>query len=232
MTTAIPNTPRRACGDQLVMDVALPPTFDADFRDQLGALFAWRRDVRRFRTDPVAKELIAALLTQAGTAPSVGLSEPWRFVHFASRTAREAARVSFEAENAAALSDRDSDAALYARLKLSGMEAAPVQFAVFCDDGTPKGRGLGQRTMPEARRYSVVCAILQLWLAARAHGVGMGWVSILDPDAIHGAAGVPPEWTLIAYLCLGYPEENHTDCELQRAGWEPRNGHPVPVQTV
>ena len=214
------------------MTTPAPPAFDPAFRVQLGALFAWRRDVRRFRRDALPEATVDALLAQAATAPSVGLSEPWRFVRFASVQARAAARASFQAENARALADRDSDAARYAALKLSGMDKAPVQFAVFCDDATAKGRGLGQRTMPEARRYSVVCAILQMWLAARAEGIGMGWVSILDPDAIHQAAEAPTDWTLVAYLCLGYPEEDHLDCELQRAGWEARAGHPVAVKSV
>ena len=156
--------------------------FGQSFRDQLAKLFAWRRDVRRFRPDPVAPELIRRLLDQTGLAPSVGLSEPWRFVMVDSEPARAAALENFETANAEALDGYSGDQArLYATLKLSGMRDAPVQIAIFCDEDTPQGSGLGAQTMPEMRRYSVVCAVMQLWLSARAEGLGAGWVSILDP---------------------------------------------------
>jgi 5,6-dimethylbenzimidazole synthase len=199
--------------------------FGQTFRDQLAALFAWRRDVRRFRPDPVAPELTRRLLEQTGLAPSVGLSEPWRFVMVESKPARTAALANFEAANAEALNGySDDQARLYATLKLSGMRDAPVQIAIFCDEDTPQGSGLGAKTMPEMRRYSVVCAVMQLWLSARAEGLGAGWVSILDPDRLGRDLAVPKGWRLIAYLCLGWPEEEHSDAELERAGWEDRLG--------
>ena len=199
--------------------------FTQAFRDQLGELFAWRRDVRRFRPDPVAPELIQHLLDQTGLAPSVGLSEPWRFVMVESKAARAAARANFETANAEALDGYTGDQArLYASLKLSGMREAPVQIAIFCDQATAQGSGVGVQTMPEMRRYSVVCAVMQLWLAARAEGLGAGWVSILDPGRLSASLGVPDDWRLIAYLCLGWPEEEQRDTELERAGWEDRRG--------
>jgi 5,6-dimethylbenzimidazole synthase len=199
--------------------------FTQAFRDQLAALFAWRRDVRRFRPDPVAPELIGRLLDQTGLAPSVGLSEPWRFIMVESPAARASALANFEAANAEALAGYSGDQVrLYASLKLSGMRGAPVQIAIFCDEATGQGSGLGARTMPEMRRYSVVCAVMQLWLAARAEGLGAGWVSILDPDRLAADLAVPEGWRLIAYLCLGWPEEEHSDAELERAGWEDRLG--------
>jgi 5,6-dimethylbenzimidazole synthase len=199
--------------------------FNQAFRDQLATLFAWRRDVRRFRKDPVAPALIGRLLAQTGLAPSVGLSEPWRFIMVESPTARAAALANFETANADALNGyADDQARLYATLKLSGMRNAPVQIAIFCDEATDQGSGLGARTMPEMRRYSVVCAVMQLWLAARAEGLGAGWVSILDPDRLAADLAVPEGWRLIAYLCLGWPEEEHSDAELERAGWESRLG--------
>jgi len=203
----------------------MPPAFGPEFRDQLARLIAWRRDVRRFRPDPVAPALVARLVVQCGLAPSVGLSEPWRFVMVESDGARAAALANFEAANAEALGGYDGDKArLYASLKLSGMREAPVQIAVFCDEETPQGAGLGARTMPEMRRYSVVCAVMQLWLSARAEGLGIGWVSILDPDRLARDLTVPDSWRLIAYLCLGWPAEEHDDAELERAGWEDRHG--------
>jgi 5,6-dimethylbenzimidazole synthase len=199
--------------------------FGPEFREALAALFAWRRDVRRFRPDPVDPDLVERLIAQCGLAPSVGLSEPWRFVLVESATARCAALENFEAANAEALAGYSGDQArLYAGLKLSGMRDAPVQIAVFCDEETPQGAGLGARTMPEMRRYSVVCAVMQLWLSARAEGLGAGWVSILDPDRLGSDLNVPEDWRLIAYLCLGWPEEEHVDAELERAGWADRLG--------
>ena len=199
--------------------------FTQAFRDQLAELFAWRRDVRRFRPGPVAPELVRRLLDQTGLAPSVGLSEPWRFVMVESKEARAAALANFEAANAEALTGYSGDQArLYASLKLSGMREAPVQIAIFCDEATAQGSGVGVQTMPEMRRYSVVCAVMQLWLAARAEGLGAGWVSILDPDRLARDLRAPEGWRLIAYLCLGWPEEEHCDAELERAGWEDRLG--------
>lgn len=197
--------------------------FSASFLADLQALFAWRRDVRRFRTDPLPDGVLDSLIEDAATAPSVGLSEPWRFVKVESAAARAAAVASFERCNAEALAAYDPGrGANYARLKLEGLREAPAQLAVFCDESDAKGHGLGQRTMAETRRYSVVCAVMQLWLSARARGLGVGWVSILDPDDIRRAANAPAGWTLVAYLCLGNPEETHLDCELERAGWETR----------
>jgi len=96
--------------------------------------------------------------------------------------------------------------------------------AVFADRGTGKGSGLGRRTMPETLEYSVVSAVTTLWLAARSYGVGMGWVSILDPQRINEILSIQVEWQLIAYLCLGYPEEESCTPALEIAGWEKRGG--------
>ncbi|WP_431857088.1 5,6-dimethylbenzimidazole synthase [Azospirillum sp.] len=197
------------------------PDFDAAFRERLVELFRWRRDVRRFRTDPLADGLLDALIDAACLAPSVGFSQPWRFVTVDEPARRDAVRASFTACNEAALGGYKGErAALYAKLKLEGLTDAPVQLAVFCDEGTAAGHGLGSRTMPEMLRYSVVAAVQTLWLTARAHGVGVGWVSILDPDAVTRALDVPEGWRLVAYLCIGYPVEALPEPELQRAGWQ------------
>ena len=205
--------------------------FGPDMRDGLDRLFRWRRDVRRFRRDPVDPELVEHLLEQAALAPSVGLSQPWRWVLVESVRNRTAIRANFTAANADALASYDEDRAeSYAGLKLAGLDEAPVHLAVFCDEQTRQGAGLGAATMPETRRYSVVCAISQLWLAARAHGLGLGWVSILDPDRVRLDLDLPDAWHFIAYLCLGYPEEEHEDPELERAGWETRRAIPALVR--
>ncbi len=197
--------------------------FSAGFRHELDALFQWRRDVRRFLTDPVPDDLTRAVLAAAASAPSVGLSEPWRFIRVESVAARADVIANFERCNADALAGQPDDRQpLYASLKLSGLRDAPVHLAVFCDEDGEQGHGLGALTMPEMRRYSVVCAVMQMWLAARAMGLGMGWVSILDPAHLSRDLDAPDSWSLIAYLCIGWPEEEHTDCELERAGWEDR----------
>jgi 5,6-dimethylbenzimidazole synthase len=204
---------------------AEPPRFDRAFRDMLEELLRWRRDVRRFRTDPVPEETMEEILRLAILSPSVGNAQPWRFVLVEDDARRAEIVANFEYANADAAKIYDDEtAATYASLKLAGLKEAPVHLAVFCDDGTLDGRGLGRQTMPETLAYSVVGAITTLWLAARAYGVGLGWVSILDADAAAKTLEVPEIWSLIGYLCMGYPVEAHTDPELVRAGWQQRIG--------
>jgi 5,6-dimethylbenzimidazole synthase len=197
------------------------PVFDEGFRRQLDLLIRWRRDVRRFRPNAVDPSLVEHMLELARSAPSVGYSQPTRFVLVESPAARAAVRENFVTCNRQALAEYGgARAQLYARLKLAGLDEAPVHLAVFCDDGTVTGHGLGRRTMPEMLRYSVVTAVQTLWLALRAGGLGMGWVSILDPGRLARDLDVPPSWALIAYCCIGYPEQEQEQPELLRAGWE------------
>ncbi len=136
---------------------------------------------------------------------------------------RAAIRAGFVRQNALATEKQAGErAALYARLKLEGMEAAPVQFALFADPDPAQGHGLGRRSMPETAAYSAVLAAHTLWLAARAEGLGLGWVSILDPAEVTGILDVPAGWHFIGYFCLGYPEASAASPELERAGWERR----------
>jgi 5,6-dimethylbenzimidazole synthase len=151
------------------------------------------------------------------------LSQPWRFVLVADAARRAAVRAGFERCNAEALAAYAGERAeRYARLKLAGLDEAPVHLAVFADRGTPQGHGLGRRTMPEMAEYSVVMAIHTLWLVARAEGLGLGWVSILDPAEVTRALEVPGDWIFLGYFCLGYPESDEATPELQRQGWEQR----------
>lgn len=201
-----------------------PPTFGAQFRSELLNLFAWRRDVRRFKPTPIPAGALDRLFTAAALAPSVGLSEPWRFVLVDSEQRRTAIRTCFERCNAEALADYSgAKAKLYAELKLAGLSEAPVQFAAFADTETAQGSGLGRRTMPETLTYSVVMAVHTIWLAARAEGIGLGWISIIDPREVARLLDVPPEWKLIGYFCLGFPLDDFDTPELQRAGWEARS---------
>jgi len=200
-----------------------PPVFDQTFQKQFIDLLLWRRDVRRFRTDPIPKDDIDDLIKEACLAPSVGNCQPWRFVKVNDPKRRKSIRDSFERANDEALNDYHGERAkLYASLKLQGMDQAPVQLAVFADEETEAGMGLGRKTMPEMLDYSAVAAVQLLWLAARVKGIGVGWVSILEPDVVGKTLDVPDHWRLIAYLCIGYPEEDHVVPELVREGWQDR----------
>lgn len=197
--------------------------FDEAFRADLHDLLVWRRDVRRFRPDPLPDGTFERLVGLACLAPSVGLSQPWRFVTVSDPVRREAVRATFRRCNDAALAlQPDERAGLYARLKLEGLDRAPSQFALFVERETGQGHGLGRLTMPETADYSAVMAVHTLWLAARAEGIGLGWVSILDPEAVTAALDVPAGWRLVGYFCLGYPEGDDDRPALERAGWERR----------
>ena len=198
--------------------------FDDIFRTQLRELLIWRRDVRRFRTEVLPPGTIERLIDLACLAPSVGLSQPWRFVIVDDPARRRAVLDDFRSCNADALkSYADNLAARYAKLKLAGLEEAPSQIAIFAEPAAETGHGLGRRTMPEMVEYSVVAAIHTMWLAARAEGIAMGWLSILTPGHINKVLDVPETWRLLGYFCLGYPQAESDTPELERAGWERRH---------
>lgn len=200
------------------------PQFDRTFCTQLDALFTWRRDVRHFQKTPLPEGVLDSLLHTACLAPSVGLSEPWRFVRVESADRRAAIRHNFARCNQAALEGHDGgDAQRYASLKLAGLDDAPHQIAVFCDTNPTQGRGLGRATMPETTLWSAVMAIHTFWLAAAARGIGVGWVSILNPQEAASTLCLDPDWSFLAYLCVGYPQEQRDTPELQEKGWEQRN---------
>ena len=206
-------------------DEAWAPEFDEAFRAQLGTLLAWRRDVRRFRRDSLPDGAIGRLLAMAALAPSVGNAQPWRFVQVTSPAAREAlaAHVDLMSQRAAQAYD-PARAVAYRALKLHGLREAPAVLAIFSDEAPTAGHGLGIATMPDMLRYSTVMAIHTLWLAARAQGIGVGWVSIVEPRTIAVLLDVPERWSLIAVLCLGYPEHASTEPDLQTSGWQDRLG--------
>jgi 5,6-dimethylbenzimidazole synthase len=197
--------------------------FDDAFRDKLRELLVWRRDVRRFQSEALPSGTLERLIELACLAPSVGLSQPWRFVIVEDRENRRAVIEDFTRCNADSLQAyAEGLAARYAKLKLAGLEEAPCHLAIFAEPATEVGHGLGRRTMPEMAEYSVVAAIHTLWLAARAEGIGMGWVSILTPTRIKQLLEVPETWRLLGYFCLGYPQSDSDAPELQRANWETR----------
>jgi 5,6-dimethylbenzimidazole synthase len=198
-------------------------SFDDDFRQKLRELFIWRRDVRRFRRDPLHAGTMERLIETACLSPSVGLSQPWRFVIVEDQARRRAVIEDFKACNEKALHSYSGErAARYAALKLAGLEEAPGHLAVFAEKAGETGHGLGRMTMPETVEYSVVAAISSMWLAARAEGIGLGWVSILDPLRVGEILATPKSWKFIGYLCVGYPEAEFDRPELERAEWEHR----------
>ncbi len=180
--------------------------------------------MRHFRTDAVPEELVERALRLAVLAPSVGYSQPWRWVRVLDTARRAAVIASHERANAQALTEAHAERGEeYAALKLSGLREAPVHLAVFCDRAPAAGAGLGRQTMPQTLAYSVVMAVYGFWLAARALGLGVGWISILDPDEVTRVLDVPPSWDLIAYLAVGYPAFESTVPELAARGWEQRD---------
>ncbi|MDA9207534.1 5,6-dimethylbenzimidazole synthase [Octadecabacter sp.] len=189
--------------------------------DALRDVMAWRRDVRHFKTDPIAPDVLDQLRRAMDFAPAVGNARPWRVMQVEDAKLRADMVANFEAANAEAATQYDGEkAAKYTALKLSGMVEAPVHLAVWTDTAPVEGAGLGRQTMPEMLAYSTVTAIHTLWLAARAHNIGVGWVSILDPAPVKALFDVPESWDLTGYLCLGYPADTSDTPLLHRNGWQ------------
>jgi 5,6-dimethylbenzimidazole synthase len=185
-------------------------------------VIAERRDVRRgFLAQPLPEELLHKLLAAAHRAPSVGLMQPWRFIVIRDPSVRQEVHKLFtEANDRACAQYRDDRKDLYASMKLAGLREAPQHLCIVCDPASTQGHGLGRQTMPETAHYSAVCAVQNLWLAARAEGIGVGWVSILDPEALRATLHIPEHMALIAYLCIGYVDSFGEGPELERLGWE------------
>ena len=160
--------------------------FSASERAAVYRAIRLRRDVRAdFTSEAVSDDVLERVLEAAHAAPSVGLSQPWRFIVVRELATRRRVRAAFDDANAAAMIYTGAQSERYARLQLQGILEAPVNLCVVCDDDPPRGHGLGRQTMPETARYSTVCAIQNLWLAARVEELGVGWVSIIDPRALH-----------------------------------------------
>ncbi len=200
------------------------PPFNEAERAAVYRVIAERRDVRRgFLDAPLQDDLIGRLLAAAHSAPSVGLMQPSRFIVIRDYGIRKAVHQIFEAANRRAVDNYNGERAeRYSGFKLEGILEAPQNLCVLCDRGSERGHGLGRQTMPETAIYSTVCAIQNLWLAARSEGVGVGWVSILDPVELLKLLNIPGHLTLVAYLCLGYVEGFASEPDLERLGWEKR----------
>jgi len=179
-----------------------------------------RRDVRAFRTDPIAAETLARILGAAHHAPSVGLMQPWNFIVIRDAATKARVKALFEVQNERAVANyAGARADLYRSLKLEGIEEAPINLCVTCDRTRSSPHVLGRNTVTDTDVYSTCCAIQNLWLAARVEGVGVGWVSILDYDDLRPIFGIPETVLPVAYLCVGYPRAFLGEPELQRRGW-------------
>jgi 5,6-dimethylbenzimidazole synthase len=202
-------------------------TFSDNHRTALMELLRWRRDVRHFRQDSIPEHLLGLLREAMELAPSVGNSRPWRVIRVVTPAVRAAVRAEFERcrEEASRRYD-DATRAEYDRLKLAGLDVAPEQLAVFTETDPVEGRGLGRQTLPATLEQSTAMAVHTLWLVARAHGLGLGMVSILDPEAIKTLLKAPPSWRFSCYLCLGFPAFEDDTPLLHRQGWQSNTARP------
>jgi 5,6-dimethylbenzimidazole synthase len=193
-------------------------------REALHKVMRGRRDIRRFRPTPVPDDVLRRILEMAHLAPSVGFMQPWSFIVIASPELRRQVKASFEETNARELARIDDPVRreLYARLTLEGILEAPLNLAVTCDTRRDAPFVLGRAPMPETDVFSTCLAIQNLWLAARAEGVGVGWVSILDRGAVEQLLRLPDGVRLVAYLCVGYPIEFRPRPLLEEVGWKGR----------
>ena len=183
-----------------------------------------RRDVRgEFKPDPVPDKVLARLLKAAHHAPSVGFMQPWDFILIRSDETRQKIHKLFETANREAedlFEGRKRE--LYSRLKLEGILSSPVNLCITCDRSRSGPVVLGRTHDMAMDIYSSVCAVQNLWLAARAEGVGVGWVSIFDREKLKSVLGLPEHVIPVAYLCIGYVDDFHLEPELQTAGWRER----------
>ncbi len=185
-----------------------------------------RRDVRsQFLPDPVPDEILVRILDAAHHAPSVGFMQPWDFIVIRDEAVRRGVHENFTAANReAARIYTDDKQELYENLKLEGILRAPINVCVTCDRNCTRGHGLGRQSNPETDLYSTVCAVQNLWLAARAESLGVGWVSILDFASLKALLRIPDHVTPVAYLCIGYVSEFRPQPDLEEKGWEQREG--------
>jgi nicotinate-nucleotide--dimethylbenzimidazole phosphoribosyltransferase len=198
---------------------AFPPAA----REALYAVLEGRRDIRRFRPDPIDGDTLDRILQAAHTAPSVGHSQPWRFIVVEEASTREQAAVMADRERCRQAAGMEPEAAQQLLdLQLEGIREAPVGLIVCCDRRVQAGGVLGRATFVDADVWSCACAIENLWLAARAEGLGVGWVTLFRPDALSALLGLPAGVETLGWLCVGWPDERPPWPGLERAGWSRR----------
>lgn len=187
-----------------------------------------RRDIRKFRADPISDDVLRRILDAAHHAGSVGFMQPWGFILIRDVDTRRWVKSEFSRESARAAENYSGERrALYESLKLEGILEAPLNICVTCDRERG-GRVLGRNTIIDTDIFSTCCAIQNLWLAARAEGVGVGWVSILDDRSLSARLGLPEHVVPVAYLCVGYPDRFADEPMLESVGWRER----LPLEKV
>lgn len=199
-----------------------PESFPAGEREAVYRVIESRRDVRHFRPDPIPDDALARIIRAAHHGPSVGYMQPWDFLLIKDVGIREQVRDLFLKEREAASCFFDEPRrSHYLSLKLEGILDAPINLCITCDP-TRGEVVLGRNALPETDVYSTCCAVQNLWLAARAEGIGVGWVSILKLPQLRQILGIPHHIIPVAYLCLGYPVSFQNRPLLETVGWRQR----------
>ncbi len=204
--------------------------FSASARDAIYQTIFSRRDVRgQFLPKPVPDEVLSRILMAAHYAPSVGFMQPWNFLVVQADEVKRKVHAAFAKAHAeAAEMFEDEKRETYKTLKLEGILESPIGICITCDRARTGPVVIGRTHMKTMDLYSSVCAVQNLWLAARAEGLGVGWVSIFHQAALQEALGIPKGITPIAYLCVGYVSHFHAKPELEAAGWLPR----LPIEDI
>jgi 5,6-dimethylbenzimidazole synthase len=195
--------------------------FNETERDGLYKTIFNRRDVRsQFKPDPIPDNVLSRVLYAAHHAPSVGFMQPWNFLVIRDQSVKAAVHKGFKKANEAAADMFEPERSkLYKKLKLEGILESPLNICITCDRSRTGSVVLGRTTNKEMDLFSTVCAVQNFWLAARAEGLGVGWVSIIEQDDLRSALNIPKDIVPIAYLCIGYVSHFKTEPELQTAGW-------------
>ncbi|MBA4603770.1 5,6-dimethylbenzimidazole synthase [Thermoactinomyces mirandus] len=199
-------------------------TFSKTEQEVIYRVIRARRDIRHFQRNPVPEDALARILEAAHFAPSVGFMQPWNFIFVSSLTLRQQIKNQFIETNKKQLEQisEPERQKLYRELKLEGIMEAPVNLAVTCDRNRDAPFVLGRGPMPETDLFSTCLAIENMWLAARAEGIGIGWISILNREKVGELLKLPVGVRLVAYLCIGYPVEFRTRPLLEEVGWKSR----------
>jgi len=203
--------------------------FDEAEVKALHAIIAARRDIRRYRPDPVPAQVLRAVLAAGHQAPSVGHSQPWRFIVVTEQATRDRAALLADRERLRQADQLTPDRrARLLDLQLDGIREAPVGVVVACDRRTPAAGVLGRATFADTDLWSCACAVQNMWLAARAAGLGLGWVTLFEPAGLAGLLSLPDGVETLGWLCLGWPDERPPDPGLERRGWS----HRLPLDEV
>lgn len=198
--------------------------------DDIYKIIHERRDVRdEFLPQPLSDDVVMRLLDAAHNAPSVGFQQPWNFILIRDEAIKNQVKDIFThaQQQEAAIFD-DEKKQLYHQLKLQGISKAPLNIVVTCDKSRDGNTGLGRFHNPQMSAYSCVCAVQNLWLAARAENIGVGWVSIYHEPNLRKLLNIPDNIEIIAYLCVGYVSHFYDSPELEQKGWRKR----VPLEEL